>query len=264
MMERRVYLDLSGLRRFQSQVAAQLDGVSAGPIRDAFRQWAARYRSAMQLRFDTFSKGGGDWPPLKIETKLGRTRSVRRLNAALSRGEITQKQFDKRIGSATRSDRLARARIRGTEWFTAKHLNLQARRTAGRLSERDYIVRSRKLNALQNRAGQGKKNAGRVTILRDTGTLFNVLSPEFVGAPGQLEEQIPFGVTVGFGGPAIHPKGKATIAAIAAFHQDGGPRLPQRRILVEPDPALIELMAGDMTIALQRIMRNSRIGGTGK
>lgn len=31
-------------------------------------KWGARYRSFVQERFDIFSKGGGDWPPLKAST----------------------------------------------------------------------------------------------------------------------------------------------------------------------------------------------------
>lgn len=32
------------------------------------KQWAARYRGFVQRRFNTFSKGGGDWKPLAAST----------------------------------------------------------------------------------------------------------------------------------------------------------------------------------------------------
>jgi len=73
-------------------------------------------------------------------------------------------------------------------------------------------------------------SAIRPAILRDTGTLLNALT---VNAPGNLLKRIPYGVRVGFGGPARHPGGKATIRDIAAFHNIGK-GVPKRRIIVEP------------------------------
>lgn len=178
-----VKIDLSGLQRYQQAIAQDLRTRANGPVRQAMHQWAARFRSFLQLRFDKFSKGGGDWPDLAESTKR-RRQKARKTHASR-----------KKSGSATRS----------------------------------------------------------FAILRDTGTLFAALTPAFARKPGQLQEDIPFGVRVGFGGPAKHPEGKTTIAAIAAAHQAGAGPLPVRKIVVPPDQATMDAMAGDMERALERL-----------
>lgn len=101
-------------------------------------------------------------------------------------------------------------------------------------------------------AGRRKgKGVGLVAaILRDTGTLMAALQPTFTRKPGALERDIPFGVRVGFGGPARHKGGKATIADIASFHQEGKGRLPKREIIVDPSRGVLNAMASDMERAL--------------
>lgn len=37
-------------------------------VREMYEAWGIVYRSAMQARFDTYSRGGGDWAPLKEST----------------------------------------------------------------------------------------------------------------------------------------------------------------------------------------------------
>lgn len=166
-----VKVDLKKLREVAKAVQDQ-----GGPLRKVYKQWAARYRGFLHERFDTFSKGGGDWAPLAEATKKGRKR-------------------------------------KGTP-------------------------------------KKGKKQ--RFSILRDTGMLFAALQPAFVGQPGALEEEVPFGVRVGFGGPASHGEDSMiTVADIAAFHQAGGPNLPQRMIIVGPDQELLDDMAGDMARAIK-------------
>lgn len=146
---------------------------ASGPIRDVLKKWAARYRSFAQLRFDRFSKGGGNWKPLAPST-------------------------------------------------------------------------------LRRRRKGKRKNVRKATILRDTGTLFAALDPTFTSRPGQLEKNIPFGITVGYGGPHRHPKGRVTIADIASFHQEGGPRLPKRELIVKPDGKTLAAMANDMVMAFRK------------
>jgi phage gpG-like protein len=76
----------------------------------------------------------------------------------------------------------------------------------------------------QNRFGRGAGalvGAGRlVSILRDTGTLFNSIGPSTY-----QKDSIPAGIRVG------------TAIAYARYHQDGGEngRPPQRQIFVQPD-----------------------------
>lgn len=62
--EPNIKTNLSGLKKFGAEFNKQLHNGAAGPINDMLKQWAARYKSFVQLRFDKHSKGGGDWPTL--------------------------------------------------------------------------------------------------------------------------------------------------------------------------------------------------------
>jgi len=168
-----VKINLDGLRRFRSLLDRDLRGSSNGPIRAAFRQWAARFRSFVQERF--VAKGGGDWLPLSPET-------------------------------------LARRRGGGVD----------------------------------------------AAILRDTDTLFMAMTPAF-GRPGGIQEDVSYGITVGYGGPARHPKGKATIADIAHFHQSVGGNLPVRKIIVPPNQHVQDQMAADMERAIRRLGEETKL-----
>lgn len=85
----------------------------------------------------------------------------------------------------------------------------------------------------------------------DTGTLVGALA---VGGPGSLFDVFREGVRVGFSGSRRHPKGKASIADIAHFHNVGAGDLPKREILVEPDNITISGMHDDATRAVRKMM----------
>jgi hypothetical protein len=95
------------------------------------------------------------------------------------------------------------------------------------------------------------KNKKTIKILIDTGMLLRALS---IGNPGNRFEFIRYGVRVGFGGPARHPDGKATILDIAKFHQTGGGNLPARPILHEPDKDFIDFMVVTASAKLKRLL----------
>lgn len=99
------------------------------------------------------------------------------------------------------------------------------------------------------------------SILRKTGTLFAALSPLASGAPGQLEEVGHLSVSVGYGGSAIHPDGgDATIAQIAAWHDEGAGFLPVREIIVYPPQELIATFIEDMNTGIQRTIDDTALG----
>lgn len=56
-------------------------GGSATPVRGMLRKWGTRYLGEMQRRAKKFSRGGGDWAPLKVSTiksrRKGRGKSKR-------------------------------------------------------------------------------------------------------------------------------------------------------------------------------------------
>lgn len=126
----------------------------------------------------------------------------------------------------------------------------------GRRGPKRRKTRSGRARAKTTTRGSGRRFA----ILRDTGTLFNALSP---GAPGNLLDVMKEGVRVGFSGRHRHPKGKATIADIAEFHQAGGKHLPKREILVEPDERLARSMYRDATRAVQKMLAQAEQRGGG-
>ncbi len=84
--------------------------------------------------------------------------------------------------------------------------------------------------------------AGTVSILWDTGTLIGGLDPTLNVRKGGIEKDIPGGITVGFGGPAQHPKAKIGIAQLAGWHHSGAGYLPKREIIVKPPARVIERM----------------------
>jgi len=75
---------------------------------------------------------------------------------------------------------------------------------------------------------------GTVRILYDTGTLIGALDPKLNVESGGVQENIPFGITVGYGGSSKHEKFPNTIAGLAAIHQAGNEKLPARPIIVTP------------------------------
>lgn len=97
-------------------------------------------------------------------------------------------------------------------------------------------------------------SAKNVSILRDTGILLNALT---IGAPGNLFRGIRGGVRVGFGGPAKHPGGKATIRDIAVAHDEGRGNLPKREILAKPDAKTDSQMEGRVKVAIQALGKKS-------
>lgn len=161
-----VIINLSGLKKFAGRIKAG-DELS----RAITTRWAARYRGFILKRFDTFSKGGGNWPPLAPAT----------------------------------------------------------------------VARRRK--------GDGSASP---TILRDKGLLFAALNPGLNAAPGSLTEHGKWFVVVGYGGASRYPDSSATIADIASFHNTGGGRLPQRKIIVPPSSELQASMIKDATDVLSR------------
>jgi len=157
-----VHLELSGLERFRHEVSKP-----QGPIRDALRQWGHRYRTFVQRRFVKYSRGGGDWPPLKYKRRRG--------------------------------------------------------------------------------------SRARAAILRDTGTLFRALDPVWRSNPGAIQQDLPFGIRVGYGGPHRHPKAGISIADLAAIHDQGLGRMPKRQIIVQPDNRTRAQMVSDMQRALKKL-----------
>jgi hypothetical protein len=117
------------------------------------------------------------------------------------------------------------------------------------------LAASTKARRRKARRGRVRGVARSFSILRDTGLLFAALTPTWTRKPGAIQQDIPFGVRAGYGGPARHPGGKASIADIAGFHQTGAGRLPKREIIVDPDQRTLDAMADDMERGLGNMAR---------
>lgn len=114
------------------------------------------------------------------------------------------------------------------------------------------------------RGGKAQKQAkssggGQISILRNTNTMYLVFSPVFLRLAGQLEEQIPLGIKVGFGGSAPHPNAPMTVSRLAEIHDQGLGNNPQRKLVVDPPLSVKNLMAGDMERGLQKIIDQSQV-----
>lgn len=151
-----------------------------------------------------------------------------------------------------RSTLLARARAAKRRAIAANVNETDAGKAQRRLSRAEGIARR-----ARKQIDAGTYNAA---ILRDTGILFAALQPQFVGAPGQLQERLPNGIRVGIGGPSAHPDaggkgGRVTIGDIAFFHDQGLGRNPRRQIIVEPDQATLDAMVRDLDTAIARMLK---------
>lgn len=125
----------------------------------------------------------------------------------------------------------------GGDWKPLSRSTLAARRRkkGGRL-------RSKSGKRRKFKSGSFSLLSKRPRILRDTGILFAALSPRFQGSPGALEQDIPFGIRVGYGGGAEHPGSRKSVATIANWHQTGAGRLPRRTIIVDPPGRTLDKM----------------------
>jgi len=197
-----IKLNLEPLQRFLTALIRFAGAVGFDAETDRlYRQWAVRYRSWALERFDTFTKGGGDWAPLAPAT-LARKRGIaKRTNP----------------GGTVR------------------------RNSGGGFS----------------RVASG----GAVAILVDKGTMKAALSPAFTNRPGQLQEMIPGGVRVGYGGSGRSGDSTLTVAQIAEVHHFGKGRVPRREIIVEPDEKVKVQMALDVERAVERLVERARARG---
>lgn len=291
-LQANVKIDLRELKKFDQDLAKGLQNKS-GPIGQALKQWGFRYRSFVQERFDKYSKGGGDWKPLADITKLRRRkgkkaagklrlRKFKKRTKGATKSVLTNKGKSKTVnidrhkgGKKAHNTRTKLRDLRRELVDTSLRSDLspkQKRAKVKRLMKRINTVRKRAAKqhksarisrANANIRASNRKEISRWlkeskhSILRDTGTLFAALSPTFTNKPGAIEENIPFGIRVGYGGPARHTDGESksppTIADIASFHQNGVGRLPKREIIVAPDSKTIRGMIGDMERAVDKL-----------
>mgnify|MGYP000988676903 CR=1 FL=1 len=138
---------------------------------------------------------------------------------------------------------------KGTGWEPLKPATIARRRKgpnqAGRRGKKSLGMKA------------AKAGVGNVAILRDTGLLFAALNPELNTRGGFERYPGGFAVTVGYGGPASHKKGRVSIADLAAIHHKGLGHVPPRPIIINPTAAIKAQMADDAQRALNRLAEGS-------
>ena len=251
-----VKVNLESLERFRESLAADLTGNGTGPVRAAIKRWGRFYRTSMQERFVSESNGFGDWPALEPSTIAGR-RAGRRVQGKKGAKKQTRggavRRMQKQIAKREKQRGSAQLRLHFAK--TDEAYDRAAKQIATHTAIiRKYTEKIAEYSSMDN-----------ISVLRDTGQLFGALAPEFDGAPGALEENIPFGIRVGYGGAAIHqdPARKnnhATIAEIASYHQIGAGRLKKREIIVKPPADCVTMMREEMDFAVGKMLKETGNG----
>ena len=106
--------------------------------------------------------------------------------------------------------------------------------------------------------GNWRPNKKGTPILRDTDTIYNALTPKFLGLPGQYERHIKGGVEIGIKG-GKHPKAVVSVGQLSAYHQSGVGRNPRRIIIVNPPPLVKKELKLELVKAEQRVNKKTRV-----
>ena len=197
---------------------------NSGVMNKVLHQMSRIYGAFIRKRFSQYSKGAGDWPALALSTIRNR------------------RDFRKR--AARVKDLKAKMDAHDASWTgikTGKGLVAYDKKKKGLQSQLAKAVSTRNKN--RSSLGRDTKNKGRlvsaggtVSILQDTGKLFSQLSPEILVLSSTTKTGGKFKAQVTYGGTAAYPNGKATVTDVMSFHQEGGGKVPRRKILVNPDP----------------------------
>lgn len=200
------------------QLRRDIDRIPTGggePWDTMWIQWAARYRSFAQQRFDRYSRGGGDWPPLKPGTIRAR------LRATVTRTRFHNRRFRGEISPEGQAYNVVKAEKRARRELKRYQRGLK----------RFAILRDTGIlfAALQPRfVGAPGQYQGKIPAGVRVG----------YGGPGRH--------------PTDGRGSEATIAEIAMFHDTGAGLLPRREIIVGPDRQTIDGMESDFVRALKR------------
>lgn len=137
------------MRPLQTLTALVNEG--RGPIEKGFKQWGAVYRSFASERFDTYSKGGGNWKPLSPQTIARRRKGsgtglvaailvdTAILKNALAPNLIKPGRFDEKIKGGIRVGYGGPDKHKGST-FTIARLARMHHEGKGRLPKREIIV----------------------------------------------------------------------------------------------------------------------------
>lgn len=241
MVTARVVVNTQALDRLKRSVGSVSRSQGHPAWTDMRRQWGVVMEAFTRRRFDRYSKGGGDWPPLALRTVNARRRAG--TTSAFGGNKIVRKGGKDGIKNKAGFRLVAQARARDT-----------------------------------TRGGGIVGTTRRAAILVNTGTLKAALQLGFNGnefrpIPGGVRYGIQGGVSrtvrkvsTAAGGKKRRRRlsaslaGKPTVGQIAKWHQTGAGRLPRRTIVVPPDAETRKRLERSLSSAVTRIIRESGAG----
>lgn len=242
-----VRIPYAELDKFTASVQQSMSGQTLHPAwAKCWKRWAWFYRSFARERFYRFSRGGGDWAPLRPATIRKRRNYTK-----------PQRAYLKKLKTVARRDKAHSKAVRAYLKKASEQNRLKLKLQTLRLADAQDKAAAAKQKV--------KEGIASIAILIDTAVMVGALAPTFQPGKGAIEDFISGGIRVGFGGPAGHKtkdgKVKGTIAQIAAWHQSGTPRMPSRKHIVPPDDATKEKMTREGQRALAEVW-NQATGGT--
>lgn len=268
----RIKLTVEALDRLLASTDASVGfAVGAAPIRKAYNQWAARYSTFTRRRFNTYSRGGGDWKPLALSTILARR------TGGLKDKTKGQKEAERKLKKLTADDNLVAGRsLQRAIKLDAKRKELQKQRRGKTKGHRLKQI-ERELSLMGRAGGHGASiTAGSnlkrlialsdehksiitgrgVAILKDNGVLFNAIT---IGQQGNQKTDLRNGVRYGFAMGVPHGVSGTSIGSIAGYHNAGSlnGRPPRRVILALPDQQTTTGMMMDLQRGIREIARGT-------
>ena len=225
-LDAEVKVDLSKLWPQLAKAEQALKNPMEGELKDVFTAWGVLYRTFITKRFVVFSRGGGDWPLLKLRSILGRKRNDK-LRKRVKNKKV--KKVEVNYGSVTNTHVLNRRERKPKKAAKARKTSFKAKAKKG-LAALKKTVRN-VLSRKKKRDGSTVKT--KANILVDTGTMRNALAPQLNTGAGAFQKSVFGGIKVGVHGGAH--AGGVTNSMLIEWHQTGAGRLPVRIIIVVPD-----------------------------
>lgn len=189
------------------------------------------YRADMQKRFIEQSDGGKEWPYLKQLRNRNKTKSLKKKTKKARDVVKSVKASQKRATQANIS--LENATKKANKKNTLKALKASARSANSSLKRNvKKMVKTGAVETIRESAGEIQRQK----ILRDTGQLFNSLSPSpSMTKKTVTENKASTSIRLSFHFPKDrHKESDVTVSDIASWNHFGAGNLPVRRILVEP------------------------------
>lgn len=243
-----IKMDFGPLWKYLATVEEALREPFNGALAPTFRLWGEIYRSFIQKRFIDYSRGGGDWPPLKLRSILGRKRN-KALRKRVRNPKV--KKVEVNYGKLTVTH-LINGRISRSKSKPKGNSKGRARRVT-------FTQAKKKLKAAFKAVKRKWKNKGKDSskvktkqaILTDTGVLRNSLAPTIRPSAGAYQRNMNMAIAIGWSGGSH--EGGVTVEQLMLWHHNGVGRLPKRTILALPDTKTVDQLVSALSRGIRRL-----------